>query len=186
MGDVAHPPLNADALPLYAAPIGAARPARMQFTAQPHTARHRVYGHQAVAREVPWLDAIERWMLAYNRWHATVATPVTRANSTISSRVNRPAHEIEAVLAALGAPGRRQVGRATLDFHGPDRDGGQRATVRLAWSWPALAVVISTRPWSSGRCDLVLELAGSRRIHFPRRWFPAGHAIIDELRRAVS
>ncbi len=183
---MAPPPLTADTLPPYAAPLGAARPVRVQFTSQPHSPRQRVYGAQTIARDVVWIDTVERWVLAYNRWHATVAMPVTRGNSTISSRVNRPAHEVGEMLAELAATPARPLKAATLDFHGPDGRGGQRASVRLAGSWPALAVVIIARPWSSGRCDLVLELARTRRLRFPRRWFPAGHAVVDELRRALS
>lgn len=177
-------PLGIDALPLYAAPFDAAHPVRVHFSSGPYRPTQRCYGAQAIARDLPWLDAVERWLLAYNRWHSTVATPVTRLNSTIASRVNRPAAEVDEALRARAAAGPVNVGAARLEFVDGDGSGGQRGRLTIPWAWPALDVVVGARPWSSGRCDLVLELGRARRLRIPRRWFPVAHAIVDELRRA--
>lgn len=166
-------------LPLY---VGDGSPAVSWFDAGARRgprspARSGVLGSPVavIERRLAWLDWLEAQAAALRvRW-SRYSTPVTRANAPLSLRVALPAAELEARLAAGLGP-ISLAGTAEFAATGP------RGELSLAWS-PPIAVELSVREWSSTRCDLVMAPGPGRRLRYPRRWFEAGFAVLNELRR---
>lgn len=183
-------PHDVRALPLYCGPVTAATASftpRRERWAVPTT---RV----TVARELPWLDWLDERLGAARLALHRVAEPVNFTNAPIARRAPLDAPTLTDAWAAwLGGARELTVGstRLRLTAVASPADAADTArvatgVVELAWSWPALAVVVEVRPWSSTRADLVLRPRSARRLRYPRRWFETGFALTDELRRQLT
>lgn len=134
-------------------------------------------------------SGVRRWVLWVRRTRQAIGPPSShlRQRSSAECHVRASAGDVAATLGACPRTDRLEL----LGPPGPigaDPSEGVRAPGRLhvRWSWPAVPVWVSVRPWSAGRSVVGIAIRGGRRPRYPRRYFGVCHRALHELRAVVQ
>lgn len=134
-------------------------------------------------------SGLRHWTLRVRRLRMAFGPPSSqlRQRSLAECHVRSPVSDAVSVLG-------RCPRTALLELLGPatpigvDPSEGVRAPGRLhiRWSWPAVPVWVSIRPWSADRSVVGIAIRGRRRPRYPRRYFGVCHRALHELRAMVQ
>jgi hypothetical protein len=110
-----------------------------------------------------------------------------RRRSVVEHRLPLPAHEIVAALCreeeiSVSTPALTLTASPGLTAYDPaTHEHRVPASLRLAWSWPALPMWLVVGEVSDARCTLSLSLRSRRRVRYPTRYFHAAHCALTAL-----